>query len=71
MKKYVGVVYVDGKLFTHPNMLMGVADATASKVTKQLRENIRDTFTKGYINSHIIELKVENLNTNNVTTILF
>ena len=70
-KRYTGVIYVDGTLFTHPNRLMGTADTTRNKVVKQLRDNIRDTFTTDYIARHTITLRVKDPNTHQVETIKY
>ena len=55
---YLGGVYVDGKLFTHPDRLMGTADNTRNKVLKQLRLNVKETLTAGYVDRHTIELHI-------------
>lgn len=69
--RYTGVIYVDGSLFTHPNRMMGTADSTRAKVVKQLRANIRDTFTADYISRHNITMRVKDPNTNKVENIQF
>ena len=56
--RYTGVVYVDGKHFTHPNRLMGTADNNRNKVLRELRQNVRETLTSDYIGSRTIEFHV-------------
>ena len=70
-KRFTGVVYIDGEMFTHPDRLIGTADSTRNKVVKQLRENVRETLTAGYINRHNIELRVKNPYTIQVETIQY
>lgn len=68
-QKFIGVVYIDGELFSHPNRLMGAADSTCKKVVKQLCENVREILSPDYIRRHNIELKVMNPNIHQVETI--
>ena len=55
---FLGSVYMDGKIFTHPNSLMGFADNSKSKVVKQLRINVHENIHKDYINKHDWELHI-------------
>lgn len=70
-QRFIGVIYIDGELFTHPNRLIGTADSTRNKVVKQLRKNVREALTADYINSHNVELRVNNPNTHQVETIQY
>lgn len=70
-QRFIGVIYIDGELFTHPNRLIGTAESTRNKVVKQLRKNVRETLTANYINSHNVELRVNNPKTHQVETIQY
>lgn len=56
--RFIGVIYIDGQHFTHPNRIMGAANTTRAKVVKEMRENVRETLTDHYISQHMIELHV-------------
>jgi len=67
--RYTGVVYVDGKHFTHPNRLMGAADNNHNKVLRELRQNVCEAFTSDYISSYDIKFHVCDRKTKQVETI--
>lgn len=57
-KRFIGLVYVDGEHFTHPNRIMGVAEISRNKTLSELRKNVKETLANSYINNHNIELRI-------------
>ena len=70
-QRFIGIVYVDGLLFTHPDILMGVSGSSRNKVLKLLRDNVLGTLTTKFINRHNVEFRVHNLITHQVEIIRF
>lgn len=68
-KRFIGSVYVDGEIFTHPNNLMGTAEITRNSTLSKLCKNINGTLTNSYLDCHNIELRVYDRQTKQVESI--